>query len=190
MRTIPLSILALFLGAELVAAPVPKPKPDQNLIANGSFEEGPEVESHKPLDKESSAIKGWTVTRGQIDFIGTFWKSGEGKHSVDFHGSPGYGGIKQSFSTTKGQKYKVTFSTAATPGVTGLGIIVEAASEKKTFKVESGNNSNTDMKWEVRTWEFTATDKTTTIEFYTTGEGGDNCRGPALDDVKVTIMDK
>ena len=70
-----------------------------NLIVNGSFEEGPDVESVVPLDEGSTAIKGWTVTRGQIDYIGTFWKAADGKRSIDLHGSPVYGGLKQKFAT-------------------------------------------------------------------------------------------
>ena len=68
-----------------------------NLIVNGSFEEGPDVESFLALDKDSTDLKGWTVTRGQIDYIGTHWISGDGKQSLDLHGSPGFGGVKQMF---------------------------------------------------------------------------------------------
>ena len=44
--------------------------PPGNLIVNGSFEEGPEVERYLSLDQGSDAIKGWVVTRGQIDYTG------------------------------------------------------------------------------------------------------------------------
>ena len=59
-------VLALPVG---LAAPS---KTTGNLLANGSFEEGPEeVGDFKSLDKGASDIRGWRVTRGQIDLIGT-----------------------------------------------------------------------------------------------------------------------
>src|SRR5947208_3622044 len=85
---------------------------DANLLVNGSFEEGPDPgeQGWKPLDKGSKAIKGWEVTRGQIDLVSTHWEAADGKRSIDLHGSPGYGGVKQTFKTKKGQKYQVTFA--------------------------------------------------------------------------------
>src|SRR5262245_37683734 len=80
-----------------------------NLLVNGSFEEGIDVGEFVPLNEGSTAIKGWTVTRGQIDYVGTHWTAGEGKRSLDLHGSPGFGGVKQTFRTVQGQRYRVTF---------------------------------------------------------------------------------
>src|SRR4051812_12760222 len=102
---------ALLLAAGLAAAPKAKDKP-VNLVVNGSFEEGPEVEVYKPLDPDSTAMKGWVVTRGQIDIVvetGAEWKAADGKRSLDLHGSPGFGGVKQTIPTKAGQKYRVTF---------------------------------------------------------------------------------
>src|SRR5262245_42740046 len=102
---------ALCLATALLAAPKPKDKP-VNLIVNGSFEDGPEFELYKALDPDSTAIKGWVVTRGQIDLCqqtGEEWKAADGKRSLDLHGSPGFGGVKQTLPTKAGQKYRVTF---------------------------------------------------------------------------------
>jgi hypothetical protein len=59
-----------------------------NLLVNGSFEEGSSPGDFKSYDPGSKAIPGWTVTRGQIDLLGSK-KSAEGQNSVDLHGSPG-----------------------------------------------------------------------------------------------------
>ena len=65
------SILALGLIPLVFAAPA---RPPANILVNGSFEEGPDdIGEFKSLDKGSDAIKGWKVTRGQIDLVGTFW---------------------------------------------------------------------------------------------------------------------
>src|SRR5438034_1124835 len=60
-------LLAVFGVPGLVAAPVPPKK--GNLLVNGSFEEGPAITDFLPLDPGSEAIKGWVVTRGQIDLV-------------------------------------------------------------------------------------------------------------------------
>jgi choice-of-anchor C domain-containing protein len=175
--------LALTLLVPAGAAPV---KPAGNLIVNGSFEDGPDdIGEFKALDKGSKDIKGWTVTRGQIDLIGTFWASADGKRSLDLHGSPGYGGVEQTFKTRKGTRYKVELQLAATPGVGERGIWVAAAGDKKQFDVDSGDGTKEKLSWKKVTWEFTATGDETTLEIYTT-EKGDDFQGPAIDDVVVT----
>jgi choice-of-anchor C domain-containing protein len=166
-----------------VAAPA---KPTGNLLVNGSFEDGPDdVPDFKSLDKGSTDIKGWKVTRGQIDLIGTFWTSADGKRSLDLHGSPGYGGVEQTFKTRKGAKYKVELQLAATPGAGERGIWVEAAGDKKKFEADSKDGTPEKMNWVKVEWEFTATGDQTTLEIYTT-EMGDDLRGPAVDQVSVT----
>lgn len=173
--------LLLILPVGLAAPALPAP----NLLVNGSFEEGlDDIGPFKPLDKGSTAIKGWTVTRGQVDLIGTFWKSADGSRSIDLHGSPGYGGIAQTFKTKKGAKYRVEFQLATTPGAGARGVIVEAAGESKQFDVDDKDRTKENMKWTKTTWEFTATATETTLEIRTS-EKGDNEQGPAIDDVVV-----
>jgi choice-of-anchor C domain-containing protein len=182
------SLVAMLSVHDVGGVPAPKIDPRTNLVVNGSFEEGvDDVGDFKPLDVGSTAIKGWKVTRGQIDYIGTFWKSADGKRSVDLHGSPGYGGISQEIATKKDQKYRVTFQAAGTPGTGERGIIVEAAGMKQTFKVDGTGHTRAEMGWSKKTWEFTATGATTLLEFRTDGTG-DNQQGPAIDDVSVTIV--
>lgn len=166
-----------------VAAPAPRPA---NLLVNGSFEDGlDDIGQYKPLDKDSDAIKGWKVTRAQIDLCGTFFTAFEGKRCVDLHGSPGYGGVAQTFKTKKGAKYKVELQLAATPGGGERGIWVEAAGEKKKFDVGPGESTREKLNWTKVSWEFTATGAETTLEIYTT-EKGDSSQGPIIDDVVVT----
>jgi hypothetical protein len=83
--------------------------PSANLIANGSFELEYEGKGFASLDPGSNAIPVWTVTRGQIDCLGLHWGAADGKQSLDLHANAGFGGIQQSFLTTKGHRYGVTF---------------------------------------------------------------------------------
>lgn len=183
MRAIAAGLGLLVLLPLSTAAPA---KPTGNLLVNGSFEEGPDdIGDFKSLDPGSDAIKGWKVAKGQIDIVGTFWVAAHGSRTVDLHGSPGYGGIEQTFKTKKGTKYKVELQLAATPGAGERGIWVAAAGDKKKFDVDSGEGTTEKMAWTRVTWEFTALADETTIEIYTT-EKGDDARGPVLDEVSVT----
>lgn len=177
--------VALLLAASAASAPVPKVFPE--LVVNGSFEDGPDVDKWLPVDKGSTKIKGWKVTRGQIDYISdTHWQAGEGKRSLDLHGSPGYGGVVQTIKTEKGKTYTVTFQMASTPGgdPSEKSLWVAAAGAKKKFAFDAKGKTNDKMGWEKMTWEFTADGDETDLEFYT-AEDSDPNRGPALDDVSV-----
>ena len=59
----------------------PPPRLAPNLLVNGGFEHGPAVGGYLSLDPGSTAIEGWKVTRGQIDYIGDNWRAAEGKCS-------------------------------------------------------------------------------------------------------------
>jgi choice-of-anchor C domain-containing protein len=186
-----IGLLLLAAAGPLAAAPALKPDRTANLLINGSFEDGPAFKVHKPLDKDAAEISGWVVTRGQIDVVeehdGT-WKAAAGRRSLDLHGSPGHGGVKQSFATRPGRKYRVTFAMSGNPGAghEKVQLAVEAAGQAKEFECELAGKSNEDLKWERRTWEFTAADKVTVLEFRTAMPPTSNgFGGPAIDDVKV-----
>ena len=193
MRTRPMvSVGTAILLSTLVTTQAGRAEDDTtgNLIVNGSFEEGPEVKRYLPLNLGSAAIKGWVVTRGQIDYLGPLhWKAAVGSRSIDLNGSPGFGGIKQSFATTKGRKYKVRFTMAGTPisygGDGGVKILcVRAADKKEAFSADATASVGRDIGWTKKTWEFSATGANTTLEFYSLDFDDPKC-GPALDDVSV-----
>jgi choice-of-anchor C domain-containing protein len=186
------AILKMMVAGLVVAGfPALVPGEDQakNLLVNGSFEEGPEAGDFLPLDAGSTDIKGWTVTRAQVDYIGGHWKSADGARSLDLHGSPGLGGVKQAFATVKGRKYKVTFSLAANPnfnpdpGPVKI-LCVRAAGKKEAFSFDATGKTVEAMGWVTKSWEFTAIEDETTLEFHTLEMDDVSC-GPALDNVVV-----
>jgi choice-of-anchor C domain-containing protein len=181
-----MSPVAVFLAASAVSAPVPKAFPE--LVKNGSLEEGPDICGWGvPADKDATTITGWTVTRGQIDVVSEkTWPAGQGKRSLDLHGTPGYGGVKQTLATAKGKTYTVTFQMAGNPGgqVKEKSVWVEAAGVKKKFTFDAKGKTLEDMGWEKQTWEFTATADETELEIYT-AETTDEFCGPAVDNVSV-----
>jgi choice-of-anchor C domain-containing protein len=187
-------LLAVILGPVAVGDDQKADKErDKNLLVNGSFEEGPEIgaDGFLPLDPDSKAIKGWVVTRGQIDYISSYWTAADGKRSLDLHGSPGYGGIKQTFATKKGQKYRVTFSLAGNVDgdVAEKKLGVKAAGAEAKFTFDASGKSRSDMGWSTQVWDFTASDKETTLEFFTLMDTDASC-GPALDNVSVVAAEE
>ena len=182
----------LLVSVPTAAAPVPKGAESANLAVNGSFEDVKDDEASRPQDKGSTTIKGWVVTRGQIDVTqedGNVWKAAHGKRALDLHGSPGFGGVEQTIATKPGKKYKVTFKMSGNPGVPEHKTVrlgVRAAGQDKEFELSMEGRTYEDLKWEEQTWEFTAREKTTTIEFHTAMPATSNgLGGPLLDDVKV-----
>ena len=172
--------------------PLPPPpvekKKLENLIVNGSFELGPVPPEDwgVPLDAGSTAIPGWTVINGQIDYITSFWKAAHGGRSLDLHGSPGFGGIMQPFRTKVGTRYRVIFALAGNPvgDASIMRLIVSAAGQTKEFEFDTTGKTQDDMGWQDMTWEFQAVGPQTILLFQSLLEG-DPVRGPALDNVRV-----
>jgi choice-of-anchor C domain-containing protein len=188
-----LAAAALAIPVLIASRAIPaQDDPPKNLIVNGSFEEGPDVDDYLSLDLDSVGIKGWTVTRGQIDYSGRHWKAAAGERSLDLNGSPGFGGVKQAFRTTRGRRYRVSFSMAGTPAFFGGDgavkiLCVRAAGKKEAFSADATGKTGDDMGWVRKTWEFTAVEDETTLEFHSLDIDDPNC-GPALDDVSVVEL--
>jgi choice-of-anchor C domain-containing protein len=170
-----------------------------NLISNGSFETASITPgSFTNVASGSTAITGWTVSLGNIDYIGSLWTASNGSRSLDLEGSAGTcnlvipncpGGISQSFSTVAGQQYQVTFDLAGNPlnlPVTKT-ILVSAAGQSQTFTFNVTGHNTANMGWVTDTWTFTASGATTTLEF-DTGDSPATGWGPALDNVSVDLV--
>ena len=173
-------------------------KANTNLIVNGSFEVGPDPGAMITLLGGSTDINGWEVTRGGIDYKGTFWVASDGNRSLDLDDSPGFGGIKQTFATMMGKDYLVTFDMAGNPyrdfnDPPIKHMRVEAAGDSTDFSFDTTSHDYNNMGWVTHSWQFTADSNSTTIEFYSLdsyeGEGeydgySGYC-GPTLDNVSI-----
>jgi len=162
-----------------------------NLITNGGFSNGLSPNGgFATLGSGSTAINGWTVVGGSVDWIQGYWQSSDGDgFSVDLNGnSPG--GVAQTINTVVGQSYTLTFDMSGNPdsfrGETRIAVIgaggatIGAASYTLT-----GANTRANMLWQNEVFNFVATGATTEIRF-TSGNGGDNCCfGGAIDNVAV-----
>ena len=160
-----------------------------NLIQNGSFETAtvnPNPGDFIRLDAGSTAITGWTVSQGTIDYIGTYWQASEGSRNLDLSGANA-GGIQQTFNTTVGGTYRVTFDLAGNP--TGNPTIkemrVSAGGNSADFSFDITGKSPSNMGWVSKSWDFTANSTTTTLEFIGLGNSD---AGAALDNVSVIAV--
>jgi choice-of-anchor C domain-containing protein len=182
------SLLCLTVVCLAVAAPAPRLKP--NLLKNGSFEEGRNFNSYIGVSPGGTDVTHWVVTRGGIDIVDRYWKAAHGNRSIDLHGSPGFGGIQQTFKTTPGKSYSVTFSLAVNPdrSFPKKTMGVSAAKQSAEFTFDGTGKTLQDPGWVRKNWKFTATEKETTLELYTLMKNDDAC-GPIIDDVSVTEDD-
>lgn len=161
----------------------------QNLLTNGSFEQWrTTVPTFVTLPGGSTAMAGWTVTGTTVDLVGGGWQQADGALSLDLDGSPGPGGVQQTFPTTPGAWYSVEFFMAGNPqcGASVKSMRVDAAGESRTFTFDVTGHTFESMGWELRTWRFQAIATSTTIAFTSLTVSGTPC-GPALDGVVVEL---
>ena len=91
--------------------------------------------------------------------------------------------------TTKGQRYRVTFAMAGSPGgkIPVKRLAVRAAGKKDEFAFDSTDRKPDNMGWIEYAWEFEAVAEKTTIEFHTAMDS-DPYFGPAIDNVRVRLI--
>ncbi|GBD54571.1 hypothetical protein BGM30_36640 [Microcystis aeruginosa NIES-298] len=158
------------------------------MIQNGSFETATvnPGASFIGLGAGSTAITGWTVSQGSIDYIGTLWQASNGSRSLDLSGENA-GGIQQTFNTTVGKTYRVTFdlagNTFTSPTIKDMR--VSAGGSSADFSFDTTGKSNSNMGWLSKSWDFTANSTTTTLEFISLTN---SFAGPALDNVSVIAL--
>lgn len=159
--------------------------PGPNLLVNGSFEQ-PAGGERRGLRMNSTYIPGWVVTRDTIDYFGGLYTCSDGSYCMDLDGDPGYGSIAQTFATTPGVTYTVTFDLAGNPDGPPLTkrLRVLAAGQQAEFSFTMSGTTQANPGWIPLTWSFTASAATTTLEFQSLDTTG-SYYGPLLDNVRV-----
>jgi len=144
-----------------------------NLIVNGSFETGPDPGKLITLPNGSTDIFGWTVAPDAVDYIGTLWVASDGGRSLDLDNSGGFGGIEQTFQTTPGVDYLVTFDMSGNPyrgfndpPIKRMGVTAAGKSDIFLFDVLVEGNSYVNMEWVTHSWQFTACDHSFFLQFH------------------------
>jgi choice-of-anchor C domain-containing protein len=161
----------------------------QNLLSNGSFEQGPAIPSgasYVTIPAGSSALTGWTVTGQNVDYIGPGWAVAHGVRAIDLDGDNALGGVQQGFSTIPGRTYVVSFALAGNPGgpptIKQLRFSVDGQVHDLTF--DSTGRSFPDLGWQRRSFVFVASGSTATVSFVSRSPAR-NSYGALIDDVVV-----
>jgi choice-of-anchor C domain-containing protein len=169
-----------------------------NLLVNGGFEEPPVPEGSDFVTvtlESSDQIPGWSVG-GSVDVVKGTWQPSEGDQSLDLNGfAPGL--ISQSFATTPGARYRLSFAYADTPGepVITSGLGDEASATVRVFAEDETvllNQSLThsgsapdNMQYTPFSDTFTATSATSFLLFEAQSQGDG---GVVLDAVSVDLI--
>lgn len=187
--------MVLFLTALLIMTG----QPALAQLVNGSFETAT-IPNQNQIPVGSTAITGWVVVNGPLDYDGSIPPDDPaigvtpdgGSHCLDLGGSPGEGGIEQSFSTVPGVAYLLGFALSGNPTQIGesdnktMRVIVGDVTQDYAYNVALKGNTRQDMKWDHYTLPFTATDTMTTLQFVSTM--GSVFTGPELDSVSVVAQ--
>jgi choice-of-anchor C domain-containing protein len=156
---------------------------------NGGFEVGTPTADpcNIALPIGSTAITGWTVIAGNIEYITTCWAPSEGARSLDLVGNGNIGGVRQAFDTVSGATYQVSFDLAGNyglpPVIKPLSVTVAGTTNNYTFDTTGKSAGN--MGWVARTFTFTATGSTSTIDFVSDLGATGTFAGAALDNVSI-----
>lgn len=182
------SMVLLAVSAPVAAAP----------FQNGSFEVGGVTPCNTfNIPAGSTLITGWTVTVGNIDWLGSptplacGWQPSNGVASLDLVGSGagGIGGVSQTFDTVPGTTYVVTFDLAgnygAPPVIKPLAVTINGVTTNFTF--DTTGRGLFAMGWMTQTIQFVAAGSSSTIDFVSdvSGSGGTLNAGAALDNVQI-----
>lgn len=176
-----------------------------NLIVNGGFETPDASASPYYISLDGTLgneLPGWTVTTNAVDvvdFNGIFNKTGtayEGTQVLDLVGSGSTGRITQTFATTPGQTYSLSFAYSANPysgfnesNPATADVKVQGENPLVTQSISSSNAGSDPLKslnWTLFNATFTADSATTTLSFLETF--GQNNGGILLDAVSVTAV--
>lgn len=171
------TLLALAASSPLLAA---------SLITNGSFEIGNTGGSFTTESAGSTDITGWTVASGSVDYINSYWAASDGLRSIDIAGSS-VGALSQSFATTAGQSYVVSFDLSSNPDLRGpRDLLVSIDGDGPLVFTHPGATGKdaAGMNWTAQSFSFLAGGPLTTIMFTTNGTA-QGAYGPALDNVSI-----
>ncbi len=167
-----------------------------NALTNGDFE-SPDLGT-TGFQFDTTTIPGWSVINTvDLTTTGCCFAAFSGHQDVDLVGTLGNGGLQQTFGTTAGQQYQLTFAYAHNytasvfpggPQITSASASITATSSLLTSLLldsvtDSSAGTGANPNWHIYTGFFTADSASTTLQILNT-VGGFN-GGIYLDDVSI-----
>jgi hypothetical protein len=154
------------------------------IIVNGSFETPVTSTS---TDLVNPGLPGWNIATGPVAVANT----------LTYYGAPAQAGlqnlnlkqgkVEQSFATTVGQEYDMSFYFSNNPLRSGTGEVVIELESTSDFFSAILPFSNGSVNWQLFQFQFTATDPTYTIRAYDNGLNP-QAEGLLLDNVDVKAV--
>lgn len=174
-----LAVLMIFLAARSSNA---------GLIGNSGFETplAPPNSFVTLFAVDSTSMAPWVVQAGSVDVVNTgFYPAFEGQQSLDLNGfSPGT--IVQTFATTPGTSYTLTFEYGNNPGTAtataAVSVLDGASVTLLSQNITHSGSTFTDISYTSFSESFVADTTVTTLQFAGTNSG---VAGIALDAVSV-----
>jgi choice-of-anchor C domain-containing protein len=172
-------------------------------LTNGNFESGTYTgtaaagfETLTAGTATASAMTGWTVTSGSVDWISTYWQEPAGvTNSIDMNGTASaaqpspVGVLSQQFATDVNATYVVQFQLAGNPvcGPSTYGVSLTATGgTAQPYTVNTSGTSTGNMGWTTaNAYSFVATSDTTTLTFAADPGNTSDC-GAAIAGVTAT----
>ena len=174
------------LACILAAAPA-----NAAIVTNGSFELGTNPGAFTTVNAiNGSAITGWTVSGGSVDYIGTYWNASNGVRSIDLSGN-NPGTISQTLTGLHNNgRYLLTFDLAGnTDGAPTIKTVnVSAGTGSQSFTFDTSGHNRSSLGWTTQTLSFFATGTTATLTFASPLNESPGFYGPALDNVQVSAV--
>ncbi|MBM3878450.1 MAG: DUF642 domain-containing protein [Verrucomicrobia bacterium] len=181
------------------AASQPTPRPPEELIVNGSFENTagtfvPDGAVLMSLPAGSSAIPGWRSINAELVWVDNANSFGavtpHGKFSLEltgYHDRQPYGGVAQTIATLPGENYRLSFSLGSDQDRTlFLGPMSVAATAGAVSREFTFTPTGLGVQWGAFTLDFTASSSTTPISILGTRSAGGGYLG--LDNVSVVLQ--
>ena len=160
-------------------------------ITNGSFEQGTLTDPFTTVvATDSTAITGWTVSAGSVDYIGNYWQADDGTRSLDMSGN-GAGTIEQQIFVQQAGNVTVNFAMAGNtdgpPLVKSLRVSLTGPVGSQVFVFDTTGQSHANMGWVDYAAEFSILAAGNyTLAF----QSLDNTAfGPALDNISASVPD-
>ena len=158
-----------------------------NLILNGGFETPIIVPHFQTFNVGDTSLALWDITAGSVDIVrSTTWPPFEGNNSLDLSGF-NHGTLEQSFATSPGSSYTLSFHYGNHPGVisSSAQVSVLGASTLLSQSVIHSGSTSVIMNWTPFEANFVADSTVTTLVFVGTGPTNQQDTGTALDAISV-----
>lgn len=167
------------------AAPQPRAVSVPPAFADGSFETPSAPAGAFSTFSTGQSVGPWSVTAGSVDLIGPgFWAAADGDQSLDLDGDSA-GTISQTFATTPGTTYTVSYALAGNPAAgptVKTGEVLIDGVDAQDFSFDITGKTYTDMGYVSQQFTFQATRPSTTLAFMSTTPGA---WGPVLDNIQL-----